>query len=79
MLAHRDWIRRRIEDYRAGVVAAILRNAHRAKGSKASEPSDFFHSLRDDVNHVSVKRKNVQTPEQQLAIFRMLTGAQVIQ
>lgn len=34
-----------MEDYRSGVLAAILCNVNRGKDTKAFEPSDFFTSL----------------------------------
>lgn len=65
-------------DYRAGVLASMFRNAHRPKNSKASEPGDFFASLREDVavQTVATKPKG-HTPEQLLAIFQVITGAKV--
>lgn len=33
------------EDYRAGVIAALVANANRRKGAKAASPGDFFPSL----------------------------------
>ena len=67
-------------DYRAGVLAMLFRNAHRPKNAKASEPGDFFASLREDVavQTVATKQRG-HTPEQLLAIFQVITGAQVKQ
>jgi aminoglycoside N3'-acetyltransferase len=70
----RDWERRRTEDRRAGILAALFRNAHRAKNSQPSQPEDFFPSLRDrEVK--SVNGKWQQTPEQMMSIFAFITGA----
>lgn len=41
----RHLVHRQMEDYRSGVIAAILCNVNRGKDTKAFEPSDFFSSL----------------------------------
>lgn len=65
----------RAADYRAGLIAALFRNIHRPKGAKASDPSDFFPSLREDRAIAAAPRG--QSPEAMLAIFQMITGAKV--
>jgi hypothetical protein len=69
-------MRRRAEDWRAGVLAALFRNANRPKNSRASEPGDFFDSLRERKTERDGKARG-QTPEQMLAIFQVITGAEV--
>ena len=64
-------------DYRAGVLAALFRNAHRPKNASASEPSDFFASLREHGTQ-PLSAPRVQTPERMLEIFQMITGAEII-
>ena len=76
MLAERDFERRRAADWRAGVLASLFHNAHRAKGAKASEPPDFFPSLKD---RPTAALPASQSPEQMLSIFQIITGAKVIQ
>jgi hypothetical protein len=68
-----------VEDYRAGILAALFRNVHRAKNSQPMQPEDFFPSLREAnaVNGKGVKRGH--TPEQLLAIFQIITGAEIKQ
>lgn len=44
-LNERHLIHRQMDDYRAGVIASILCNIHKEKGSKPAEPADFFSSL----------------------------------
>jgi hypothetical protein len=44
--------KQRMENYRAGIIAAILYNQNRKRGATAMEPLDFFGG----------KSKEVQTP-----------------
>lgn len=75
-IAERAWARRRDEDQRAGIIAAVFASAHRAKGAKAAQPDDFFPSLKEKLPD-GIRRG--QTPEQMLAVFQVITGAEVIQ
>lgn len=59
------------------MLASLFRNAHRTKGAKASEPADFFPSLKD--NRTPAALPAAQSPEQMLSIFTAITGAKVIQ
>lgn len=44
-LNKRHLIHRQMDDYRSGVIAAVMCNLHRSKDSPALQPSDFFSSL----------------------------------
>ena len=56
------------EDFRAGLVASILCNANRAKGTSPAHPWDFFPGLKP-------KRARRQTTAEALAVMRMLFPA----
>ncbi len=42
-------------DYRAGVVASIMANAHRGKGHSGYKPGDFFPSLKREPEYISAE------------------------
>jgi len=46
-LGKRHELRNQLEDYRAGVIASLLYNIHRGKGT-AKGPEAFFRSLREE-------------------------------
>lgn len=73
----RDWARRRTEDYRAGILAALFRNANRPKNAKAVGPEDFFPSLREQETKPAVNGRRGLTPEQLLAVFQVVTGTEI--
>lgn len=56
------------EDYRAGIVAALLYNANRGQSSRAMQPHDFFPSLRP---RLGARR---QTGEDQLKLLCTMAG-----
>lgn len=56
-------------DYRSGIVASMILNAQGAKNKgKPFEPSDFFQLYGD--------KPKVQSPKEQMAIFKTLAGKQ---
>lgn len=44
-LNERHVLHKKMEDYRAGLIASILCNIHREQGTEATEPADFFTDL----------------------------------
>ena len=52
------------EDYRSGLLAAILCNVNRAKGESPKQPADFFPNLKPP--------RRRQTTAEALAIMRTL-------
>lgn len=61
--------RKRMEaDYRAGVIAAEIRNKLRGQGQPSVRPTEFFASLRDTATRQ-------QTPEEMRATFRAFARA----
>ena len=55
-------------DFRAGVLAAELRNQWKKKGQRASQPSDFFASL-------DPPRAKAQSPESMRALLMAFATA----
>lgn len=60
----------RAADYRAGVIAALIANAHRAKGSDPVTPATFFPSLEGIEND----RPELSPEETKLYVRELMKG-----
>lgn len=56
-------------DLRAGIIASVIANANRGKGTRSFKPSDFMPKFGD-------KAKKRQTGDEMMAIFKMFVQAQ---
>lgn len=46
-----------IQDYRFGVLAALVKNALRAKGDEGSSPEDFFPAVQELLDEAGAGRR----------------------
>jgi hypothetical protein len=72
-LCERFKVEQEREDWRAGLICAVLANIHRSKDTKPYKPQDF-------MPNGSTKDKEAQTPEQMahlMMLYAAMTGGKI--